>query len=164
MISIKVIDKQGNELFYQKGKTEVDCVYEGEFSEGDVIRVETNEKEYIALRLDETLEESIIFAPNQKFIYEIHKEYNGLSFSEDAFSGTSHKLFARVPEDEEIYCERNIALNSHDLPNAKGSYPHAYANHVTRQSPNFFERNAISLSRSSFSLTPDFIDGSSMLS
>ena len=143
MISIKVIDKDGKELFFQKGKDTVDCIYEGEFSEGDVIRVETNDGEFLAVKLDETLEESIIFAPGKKFVYEIHKEYNGLSFDENAFMGDSHRLMARVPEDEEIYSERNIALNSHDLQVAKGSYPHAHANLVTRQSPNFFERNAI---------------------
>lgn len=32
MISLKVIDKDGKELFCQKGKTEIDCVYEDEFS------------------------------------------------------------------------------------------------------------------------------------
>ena len=143
MISLKVIDKDGKELFYQKGKTEIDCIYEGEFSEGDTIRVETNDGEYLAVKLEETLKESIIYVPSQKFVYEIHKEYNGLSFDNNAFMGDSHRLMARVPNDEEIYGERNIALNSHDLPGVKGSYPHARANLVTRQSPNFFERNAI---------------------
>lgn len=143
MISLKVIDKDGKELFCQKGKTEIDCVYEGEFSEGDVIRVETNDGEYIAVKLDETLMESIVFVPSQKFVYEIHKEYSGICFDENAFMGESHRLKARIPSDEEIYGERNIALNPYDLQSARGSYPHAYANHVTRQSPNFFERNAI---------------------
>jgi len=143
MISLKIINKQGKELFSQKGNTEIDCVYYGEFQVGDSIRIDVTESDYLSVCLDDTLKESLIYVPGGKFVYPIHKEYNGFCFADNAFMGEEHRVKVRIPAEEEIYGYRNIALNAHDLPGAKGSYPHVSANYVTRQDPNFFERNAI---------------------
>ena len=143
ILQLKVLDKQGKVLFSQKEATEIDGIYPAEFQEGDCIRIDVTESEYLAICLDETLKESIVYVPAGKLVYPIHKEYNGFCFDNDAFLGGEHKLKVRIPTDEEIYGYRNIVLNAHDLPEAKGSYPHVSANYVTRQDPNFFERNAI---------------------
>ncbi len=143
MLSLKVIDKQGKVLFSEKGKDQIDCIYHGEFHDGECIRVDSTESEYIEVSFDETLKESIIYIPHQKFVYEILKQYNGICFDEEAFGGNSHRLIVRIPSEAELYGYRNISLNAYDMHGAKESYPHAYANYVTRNDPNFFERNAI---------------------
>ena len=109
MLSLKVIDKHGKVLFSEKGKEQIDCIYNGEFSDGCRIRIDSTESEYIAVLFDETLKESIIYIPNQKFIYEIFKQYSGICFDEKAFVGENHRLKVRIPSDEEIYGYRNIS-------------------------------------------------------
>ncbi len=142
IIELKIINKDGNALFCEKSE-KIDTVYNGCFSEGDKFLIKTDTEEYLAVRLDETLCESIVFVPNKRMEYLIPQGRLMAGYDSTAFSGDVHKISVRIPEDEEIYAVRNIALNSHDLSGQKGVYPHAHANLVTRNEPCFFERNAI---------------------
>ena len=142
MIEIKVVSKNGEVLFSHKGER-IDTVYEGKYNEGDKIVLSVGDIEYIALKLDGTLEESIIYVPTSQFEYAI--PYGALmdGYDDKAFSGESHRFVVYEPDDEVKYGERVISLNSHDLRGQKKYYPHAYANLVTREASCFFERNAI---------------------
>ena len=61
MIELIISTSNGEEKFYAKG-LKIDTVYNGEFVEGDKIIVHKPDTEYISVKFDETLEESIIFS------------------------------------------------------------------------------------------------------
>ena len=142
MIYLKLIDKQGNLKFKEQGK-ELKISYSGEYAEGDKIRVDITEGEFVAVKLDEKLPESIVHIPNKSFIFEVPMGSLLRGYDKDAFAGSEHILCARELDDEEIYAYRNIALNPHDKHGETKSFPHASANFVTRGDPCFYERNAI---------------------
>ena len=142
MIYLKVIDKQGSLKFKEQGKNLKVC-YNGEYAEGDKIRVDITEGEFVAVKLDEKLPESIVHIPNKSLIFEVPTGSLMRGYDIESFSGSEHILCARELEDEEIYAYRNIALNSHDRHGEARAFPHASANFVTRGDPCFYERNAI---------------------
>ncbi len=98
--------------------------------------------EFVSVKLDETLKESIIYLPNGSFEFEIPFGSLRRGYDANAFCGDSHKIYAKET-DEKAYEIRNIALNSHDRRGQKKYFPHTYANLVTREDVCFFERNAI---------------------
>ncbi len=142
MIQIKIINASGEELFSEKG-TAIDTVYNGEYNKGDKIVITKTDTEYIALKLDSTLKESIVFVPTSTFEFPIPCGDLLNGYAPGAFSGNEHKIKVYEPEDDIKYGTRNISLNSHDLRGQKKYFPHAYANLVTREAVCFFERNAI---------------------
>ena len=142
MIQLEIINKVGSVLFCEKGET-IDVLYNDEYQEGDKIVIHKNGSEYLALKLDDTLAESIIFTSSPKVEFEIPWGVLKRGYDEKAFSGNSHKIVAYEPSDEVKYGTRLISLNSHDKRGQKRYFPHAYANLVTREQVSFFERNAI---------------------
>ncbi len=142
MIQVKIISANGEELFYKKGNT-IDTVYSGEYHVGDKIVIFKTDTEYLSIKLDDTLEESIIFSPLNTFEFFIPFGERLSGYAPGAFSGNKHIIKVCEPEDNVKYGTRNISLNSHDLRGQKNYFPHAYANLVTRESVCFFERNAI---------------------
>ena len=143
MIKLRIADKTGKILFEKISDHVIDVVYEREYAPGDKIMVSSDYSQYFAVKYEESFAESIVYCPDKSFSYEVCKEYAGLCFCKEAFAGDSHRIYARIPSDEEIYSQRLISRNSHDINTAKGVYPHAYANYVTRSQACFFERNAI---------------------
>ncbi len=143
MLNLKITDAKGEVLFERSGMN-ISEVYEGELAPGSNIHVSLKNCEFIAVKLDPTLAESIVWVPNKSFDFVIPAA-NVLRacYAPGAFSGTSHPISVREPEDEEIYAYRQISLNSHDLRGKRKTYPHATANFVTREEPCFYERNAI---------------------
>ncbi len=142
MLELKIINKDGAELFCEKAE-KIDALYNGEYQEGDKIVIHNGGSEYLALKLDEALAESIIFSTSSKVEFEIPWGVLKRGYDENAFSGTSHRIVAYEPADEVKYGTRLISLNSHDKRGQKRYFPHAYANLVTREQVSFFERNAI---------------------
>lgn len=143
IIYLKIKDVNGDVKFKAEGE-KIDAVYENEYRVGDTIEVKISDSEYAALRLDETLKESIVYLPDKSFVFTVpFDNVREAGYDENAFSGASHKISVRIPEDEEIFSYRIISLNSHDLRGKSEAYPHAHANFVTREEPCFYERNAI---------------------
>ena len=142
MIELKILTASGEEKFSAKG-LEIDTVYNGEFKEGDKIIVRKPDTEYIAVKFDETLEESIIFSPLSTIEYPIPSGDLMAGYNKDAFKGDKHRLIVYEPDDSIKYGSRKISLNAYDIKGQKKYFPHAYANLVTREAPCFFERNAI---------------------
>ncbi len=141
-MELKIINKNKEVIFSQIGQA-IDCIYEGEYCEGDKITVSAQGVEYIKVKLDETMKEAIVYAPNGSMELEIPFGNRRVMYDKDAFLGASHRLIASEATDEEAYGIRNIALNPYDMHGKARFFPHAYANLVTREDPCFFERNAI---------------------
>ncbi len=142
MIEIKILTSTGEEKFSAKG-LEIDTIYNGEFDKGDKIIIRKPDTEYISIKLDETLEESIIFSPLSTIEYPIPFGELKKGYDDNAFEGESHRIIVYEPEDEVKYGTRKISLNSHDIRGQKKYFPHAFANLVTREAVCFYERNAI---------------------
>ena len=142
MIDLKILNKNGDEKFTAKG-IQIDVVYDRIFEEEDKIVITASDSEYLAIKLDETLKESIIYTPSKSFEFIIPKKELMACYSPDAFSGNEHKITVYEPDDEVKYSSRLISQNPLDQRGQKKFYPHAYANLVTREAPCFYERNAI---------------------
>ena len=143
MLTLKILDTVGEVVFERTGMSINDC-YEGKLEVGYKITVSLQNCEFIAIKLDPTLAESIVWVQNKSFEFVIPEaRVKKACYSKDAFEGESHPITVREPEDEEIYGYREISLNSHDLRGKRKTFPHATANFVTRDEPCFFERNAI---------------------
>ena len=143
IINLKLLRANGDVKFKAYGD-EIDERFEGEYEDGDKWRAELCDSEFVALRLDESLAESIVYVPDGVFEFSVPKDRELKScYAPDAFSGESHRVTCREPSEAEIYGDRLISLNSHDRHNVPKYFPHAVANFVTREDPCFFERNAI---------------------
>ena len=138
-----IINEKGEVKFRAYGDA-IDERYSGEYEAGDKYRLELCDGEFVKMKLDETLAESIVYVPDGIFEFEIpFGDARTLGYAPTAFSGDSHRVICEEPSEAEIYGEREISLNSHDKHNIPKYFPHASANFVTRESPSFFERNAI---------------------
>jgi len=143
MLTLKVLNKDKEVLACEKGHS-VNLNYSGAYTDGDSIRVESSIDKYIAVKFDETLCESIIFIPGKSFEFAIPSEEVRIGcYGEEAFAGENHTICAREISEEEFYSYRKISLNSHDIHGKSKSYPHTWANFVTRENPVFYARNAI---------------------
>lgn len=142
MLKIEILNKDKNVIFEASGQS-IDCVYNGQYNEGDRIVIHKKDMEFVSVQLGETLAESIIYAPSSSVEFEIPMGNLRRGYDEKAFQGDAHKISVKETDENEAYGFRNIALNSHDVRGKKKYYPHAYANLVTREDVCFFERNAI---------------------
>ncbi len=143
MLTLRIIGSDGSMKLEEKGMS-IDTVYNGQLCEGDKIKVSLQNCDFIAVKLDSTLKESIVWTPNKSFEFIVPSAHQlRCGYHPDAFKGDLHKISVREPEDGEIYGYRNIALNSHDRHASVKFFPHAKANFVTREDPCFYERNAI---------------------
>ena len=143
IINLKLLNADGEVKFRAYGNS-IDERYSGEYESGDKYRVELCDGEFVKIKLDETLAESIIYVPDGIFEFAIPEgDARAFGYAPEAFSGDSHRVVLEEPTEAEIYGERLISLNSHDKHNIPKYFPHASANFVTRESPSFFERNAI---------------------
>ena len=143
MIFLTITDTSGKEKFSAQGEV-IRTEYQGVLIAGDKIKIRLDGTNTLAVQLDPTLQESLVYCPNKSFSFTIPtlRELQAC-YAQNAFQGDKHLIVAREVEDDEFYAVRNIALNSHDLRSKTGGYPHATANFVTREEPCFYERNAI---------------------
>ena len=143
IINFKLLRANGDVKFKAYGNA-IDEHFHGEYEDGDKFRIELCDSEFVKLRLDDTLAESIIYVPDGTFEFTVPVGYELDScYHPSAFRGDDHRLLCSEPDESEIYGERLISLNSHDRHLVSKYFPHAHANFVTREDPCFFERNAI---------------------
>ena len=143
ILNLKLLAENGDVKFKAYGE-DIDVRYEGVYEPGDKWRLELTYCEFVKMRLDSTMAESIVYIPDGTFEFLIPFDYErDCCYGKDAFSGDSHRVTVSEPTEAEIYGERLISLNSHDRHNVSKYFPHAVANFVTREDPCFFERNAI---------------------
>lgn len=115
------------------------------YQEGDQIVVRVDQPEiYLMVKLDETLDTSLIYLSGNSWSYPISFLPNALAARpKERFAGESHYLSVRIATAEEVDMYQNLALNPHDQKVFTGSYPHADANVETRNDATFFACNAI---------------------
>ena len=143
ILKLKLISENGECKFKAFGE-EIDVHYSGAYEVGDKWRIELDYCEFVKMKLDPTLEESIVYVPDGIFEFPIpFDRVRRACYAPGAFSGEDHRVYCAELTDAEIYGERCISLNSHDMHNVPKYFPHAVANFVTREDPCFFERNAI---------------------
>lgn len=143
MLQLIVKDKNGIKKAEYRG-AEIREIFHGELVEGDVIKIVSDAQRYIAVRLDEQMEENFVYIPNRTLTFTVPslRELKA-GYNKNAFTLNEHLFFVREIESKEFYATRNLALNAYDLRQKTGGYPHASANFVTRNEPCFYERNAI---------------------
>ena len=66
IIYLKIKDVNGDIKLKSEGE-KIDVVYEKEYRIGDTIEIKLSDCEYAALKLDETLTESIVYLPDKSF-------------------------------------------------------------------------------------------------
>lgn len=115
-----------------------------EFKNEDQISVTLDKKNaYLVIKLDETLDSSLVYVPDKNFKYVISLFNDASAFPITRFKGKTHNIWVRYATKEEIIQYRNLAINTHDQKDFVGYYPHAVANVETRNESTFFACNAI---------------------
>jgi hypothetical protein len=108
----------------------------------------------MAVRLDESMPECILYLPNSdqgNISYEIpfgrEEKQTGSAYAPQSFAGESHRVSVRTLDKHELKGYRNLALNPCDLRQSEEAaaqiFPHASTNSVSRSLFDFEARNAI---------------------
>jgi len=156
MIKMEILNKDG---FIKNGKNNYEedarqMLSQGEayaciatqhlqYEIGDYIRVSVEKPDcYLVVKLDETLDSTLIYLKNNIWEYIIPLE-EGASSPDARFKGKTHYLSVRYAKDYEVKQYRNLAFNPHDQKECSGAFPHASANVETRNDSTFFAKNAI---------------------
>lgn len=142
MLNLKIKDKDENILFSKSGKN-ISCEYNSVYNEGDKIVIELEDCEYIKIKIEESLAESIVYVPGKLFEYSIPFGEKRVAFKEDAWTKEKNIITVSEATDDEVYSYRNIALNSTAKRYEERFFPYAKANYVTRDEAWFEERNSI---------------------
>lgn len=110
--------------------------------ENGILKIKENSN-YICLRAGKGIPESIIYIPSGEMDFSIPSGEALSVYPKNAFKDILNSFYYRSASAEEISAYRNLALNPADKPNQNSYFPHAKANHVTRNSIWFESRNAI---------------------
>lgn len=142
-LSLKILDKLGNTLAVASGEDFVDLVYAAAYSEGDIIELQTSQKNiHINWMVDDAMQEAFVYVTDT-VKYDIPFGEARISYSPKVFSGNRHYIYAEVAKPQEVYAYRNLALNPADQHKDVPCYPHASANVETRGESVFAAKNAI---------------------
>ncbi len=133
-----IISVNGCELKETNGLWE----YDKPFAKGDVIKISADTN-YIRLKIDKSLKESIIYLPEKKMDYEVPTGEQLAAYPPEAFTTAPHIINCREATKEEIGEYRNLAVNAADKRGKVNFFPHSDANFVTKDLPYFESRNAI---------------------
>ena len=144
MLSLKVIDKDGQIICAANGEDFTDLVCTRAYEEGDSILFETSEKNiHVNLQVDDGLGSAFVYVTDTKLQYQIPFGEKRMSYSPKVFSGGIHYLYAETAREDEITAYRNLALNPADQHCDVPCFPHATANVETRGESVFAAKNAI---------------------
>ena len=96
------------------------------------------------IQIDPSIPETLVFSPTGRFTFPIPFDLERVSgYPSQAFGGTNQEVKARLATATDLSTYHNVALNPLDLRGQSEYFPHATANVVTRDEPQFYERNAI---------------------
>ena len=144
MLKIKVINKSGNEMFIGKNSKEVCCIFNFEYEDGDWIIVDSDKKNgFYKVKLEDTMQESIIYVPGNYFTYFIPYKDKRSNYSPKSFYGNCHIITVSDASEDDLLKRRNLAFNPYDQHENNTFYPHSTANIETRGECTFASRNAI---------------------
>ena len=143
-LTVEVHNAAGALLASKSDPQNVVLTYGSAYQPGDAIVIAAPPQDkYLIIQVDDKVLETMVYSPTAKVSFPI--PFGGVTVGYDptAFTGTSHQIKARVASAAEIVTYRNVAMNSIDQRNVSQYFPHAVASSVTRNEPQFFERNAI---------------------
>ena len=144
MLKIKVINGQGNEMYIGQAAEKVSCIFNFEYEDGDWIIVDSDRKKgFYKIRLEDTMQESIVYVPGNFFTYFIPKKDKRTNYSPKSFYGNCHIISVEDATEEDLKVRRNLALNPYDQHENDTFFPHSSANIETRGECAFASRNAI---------------------
>jgi len=141
---ITVLNRDNEIKASMEGPSQAVLAWKGEYREGDRIVFGLPEKNrFYVVRVDDTMDESYIFAVQTELAYIVPFEEKKTSYNPKAFTGERHYLTVRYAMEHEIKVYKNLAENVMDQHVFRGYYPHASANVETRGEAVFAARNAI---------------------
>ena len=139
---IYVTDQSGYVKAGLSGPDEVILAWKGEYAPGDVIHLEFKEPGFYMLRIDDCVDDSIVYVTKTKLDYTVIFDEKKKAHNPKAFTGERHYIALRPARPWELGY-RNLAKNPADQHDVEGCYPHASANVETRGESVFAARNAI---------------------
>ncbi len=143
VLTLKVLNQEGKTICADSGEGACSLVCEAQYQEGDVIVLESSEKNiHVWMQVDDAMGPAFCYITGN-VSYRIPFGEKRISYSPKVFSGDRHYLYARVARPDEITAYRNLALNVCDQHGDTYCYPHAFANVETRGEAVFAARNAI---------------------
>lgn len=144
MLKIKVVNREGNELFIGTASAIATAIFNYDYQDGDWMIIDSDRQEgFYKVQLEDTMQPSIIYVPGIFFTYSIPYKDKRLNYSPKSFYGNCHIIKVEDATEEEIYTRRNLALNPYDQHENNTFYPHSSANIETRGECSFASRNAI---------------------
>jgi hypothetical protein len=144
MLKIKVINGAGNEMYIGQAAEKVSCIFNFEYEDGDWIIVDSDRKNgFYKIRLEDSMQESIVYVPGNFFTYFIPKKDKRTNYSPKSFYGNCHIISVEDATEEEVLARRNLAFNPYDQHENNTFFPHSSANIETRGECAFASRNAI---------------------
>lgn len=144
ILSLKVIDRNGNTICVKSGEDFVDLVCMHTYEEGDRIELTCSEKNaYINWQVDDALGAAFVYITDKTVSYRIPFGEKRVSCSPKVFYGDRHYIYAEAARQDEIDAYRNLALNPADQHCDVPCFPHATANVETRGEAVFAAKNAI---------------------
>ena len=143
-LKVQVSGASGAVLASQENPQKIDLVCVAPYKPGDMVKVTApSGDKYLVVQIDDHIPQALVYAPNGQVIFTIPSKKLHEMYDPAAFKGASLHITARAATAEEITAYRNVALNSLDQRGFSEYFPHAIASSVTRDDPQFFERNAI---------------------
>lgn len=98
-------------------------------------------EKYLMVCLNSMMGEELVYVPGGKFTYTIPNNTN--VYPPTFSTAVTNTITARIPTEEELTGERNLAQNIYDLSGATNTYPHATARSEYANNAQFLSRNAI---------------------
>lgn len=139
---IYVLNAAGERKAETTGTDIAFLTWHGEYVPGDVIVMKTEAPGYYVVRVDDCVDESLVYLTGSELRYPVIFGEKKNAHNPKAFEGERHYLTLRPAAKWELGY-RNLALNPADQHDVQGVYPHASANVETRGEAVFAARNAI---------------------
>lgn len=130
-------------LEQNEGENEVSLACRRYYEKGDKLVLTVDQKNiYVKLRLDDSLQESLIYLTGERFVFEIPFDEERKPYGKKAFTEERHWGYASLANAKELSNYRNLAQNSFDCRSNQSAFPHAVTN-VATDNPQFYAQNAI---------------------
>src|SRR5699024_1413891 len=97
--------------------------YEQAYRQGDELRLYCEENMYLWLQLEDSFAPALVYCHAGEFSFPIPFEEKRVCYSQKAFTGTRHLIFARCAVSQEIAARRNLALNPLDHHENNSVFP-----------------------------------------
>ena len=91
IINLKLLRANGDVKFKAYG-TSIDEHFMGEYEDGDKFRIDLVDAEFVKIKLDPTLAESILYLPDGSFEFLVPRDYElDCCYHPEAFRGDDHR-------------------------------------------------------------------------